>query len=361
MEKSLQGFIESVSGTGHLRVEHDYGDGFVRLQISEAERRQAAQDIRCSEHIVLELLRNSRDAHAAHVFLAMSREGDKRRITVVDDGCGIPETMHAHVFEPRVTSKLDTSHMDAWGMHGRGMALYSISVNSEVAKVADSAPDRGCSIVVNTDVRALPEKTDQSSFPTFTLSEDGTVAVRGPKNILRTTCEFAIESRSNCSVYVGSPAEVAATLYAYGMSTLSAVDRLFCHDVSEIPLAKRLATAGDPATFAELAGSMGLELSERTARRIMDGDITELYPVLDRVVISKQGAGQAGRKVAGKRAPVDARGLKLSPQEAKVLADAAKEAFGDIAQRYYLEECVEPSVRVRRDRITISIPVVKHP
>ena len=89
MSESLLDFVESVNGTSHLRVEQDFGDGFVRLNLSEAERRQAVQDIRSSEDIVLEMLRNSRDAHASHIFVAIGREGAKRNITVIDDGCGI--------------------------------------------------------------------------------------------------------------------------------------------------------------------------------------------------------------------------------------------------------------------------------
>ena len=213
---SLQEFVESVSGTSHLRVEYDFGDGFVRLQTSEAERRQAAQDIQCSEHIVLELLRNARDAHASHIFVAMSRNDDKRMFTIIDDGDGIPAAMHGHIFEPRVTSKLDTSHKDAWGLHGRGMALYSIQMNAESASVVYSAPKLGTSISVTTDTTKLPERTDQSTFPLFECPEPGRVNIRGPRNILRTICEFAIEHRSECSVFVGSPAEICAALYQYG-------------------------------------------------------------------------------------------------------------------------------------------------
>lgn len=58
----LTDFIEDVTGDSHLRVEDDLGDGFVRLRVSEAERRQARHDIRSSEDIVIEMLRNARDA-----------------------------------------------------------------------------------------------------------------------------------------------------------------------------------------------------------------------------------------------------------------------------------------------------------
>ena len=165
--QTLTTFVESVCGDSHLRVETDLGDGFVRLRSAEAERRQAAHDIRSTEDIVIEMLRNARDAQAKNVFLAVTREGGRRRLVMVDDGCGIPAALHGRVFEPRVTSKLDTMHLDKWGVHGRGMALYSIAVNAESARVAASAPGLGSSLLVETDLERVGEKTDQSTFPTF--------------------------------------------------------------------------------------------------------------------------------------------------------------------------------------------------
>lgn len=53
---------------------------------SEAERRQAAQDIRSSEDVVIELLRNARDAGASRIFLATQKTGNERLLTVLDDG-----------------------------------------------------------------------------------------------------------------------------------------------------------------------------------------------------------------------------------------------------------------------------------
>lgn len=357
MARSLEAFVEEVNGTSHLRVEHDFGGGFVRLRTSEAERRQAIQDIRCSESIVLELLRNARDAHATMIYVAMSREGSKRELTVIDNGDGIPTAMHEHVFEPRVTSKLDTSHIDTWGMHGRGMALYSIGVNAERAYIANSDTELGCALHVETDVSKLSEKADQSSFPTFTLGEDNTVAVRGPRNILRTACEFAIDSRATCAVYVGSPAEVVASLYEYGASSLSALDRAFCKDPSQLPIVKRFATAPDPETLSALASSCGLAVSERTARRVMNGEVAPLEPILDLVEI--RSATDQRNTVGSKRSKSSVSTVKLGKDDVVLLKNALKNAFETVADRYYLEGDVDPSVRIVRDRVVVSLPIVR--
>ena len=69
----LISFVASMTGEGNLRVEENLGEGFVRLRVSEAERRQAKHDIQHVEDIVIELLRNARDAGASQIFLATQK------------------------------------------------------------------------------------------------------------------------------------------------------------------------------------------------------------------------------------------------------------------------------------------------
>lgn len=357
-DHSLTSFIEEVCGESHLRVEDDLGDGFVRLRSAEAERRQARHDIRSTEDIVIEMLRNARDAGARNIFVALSRDGSKRRICMIDDGSGVPEAMRDKIFEPRVTSKLDTMHMDKWGVHGRGMALFSISENAESARVVSSAPRKGSSLVVVTDLKQLPEKTDQSSMPLFSYSEDGELQIRGPRNINRMVGEFAFEHSESLSVYCGSPTDIAATLYGYGCATVSANTRAFTSDPLDLPVAKRLCLAADPAAFAELAESIGLEMSERSCRRIMDGAIACLDPVSETIAIEGRDAekNEAKRR---KQRPLDARGLKIDPSDLTEFSDNLRGAFADLAKRYYLEEDVKPEIRVSRDGIHVDFPLSK--
>lgn len=357
-DEALEAFIENVCGDSHLRVEADLGDGFVRLKSAEAERRQAAHDIRSTEDIVIEMLRNARDAHAKSIFLAVSREGQRRRLVMIDDGDGVPAAMHERIFEPRVTSKLDSMHMDKWGVHGRGMALYSIAVNAETARVVASDAGRGAALVVETDLDRLGEKADQSSFPVFERTESGSIAVRGPKNILRTACEFAIECRHDCSVYLGSLTDIAATLYAFGLSSLTSAMRAFCTDASELPVAKRLSVAVDPAGFAEEAEALGLALSERSARRILDGEIAPVDALVNRVRI--EGDPEPRPSSRPSKAPAaDARGLKIAPDDLDAFSRRVARAFSELARDYYLEAEVKPEVHVGKDGVRIRIPIEK--
>ncbi len=45
--------------------------------------------------------------------------------------------------------------------------------------------------------------------------------MRGPRNILRTCAEFALEHRKDCEVFCGSFTEIVAAMYEYGMATLT--------------------------------------------------------------------------------------------------------------------------------------------
>lgn len=358
-DESLSAFVESVCGDSHLRVEDDLGGGFVRLKISEAERRQAAHDIRSTEDIVIEMLRNARDAHARSIFLAVGREGDVRRLTVLDDGDGVPPSMHEQVFEPRVTSKLDTAHVDKWGVHGRGMALYSISMNASKALIVASDSGMGSSFLVETDLNHLGEKADQSTFPSFERTEAGTIAVKGPRNIIRTSCEFSLEHRQDCTVYLGSATDIAATLRDFGNATLSRTARAFCDDYLLLPVCKRLCTAADPGQFAQIAASLGLDISERSARRIMDDDIAPVSPLLDRLRIGGNPSHGPQRPPRARAKSEDARGLKVDSADLDSFADGVADVYRSLARDYFLDPSVKPDVSVGKNQIHIVIPVEK--
>ena len=353
----LLGFVERVVGEGPLRVEESLGEGFVRLRVSEAERRQAKHDIRWVEDAVVELLRNARDADARTIYLATTREGSQRSVVCIDDGAGVPVSMRDRIFEARVTSKLDTMAMDKWGVHGRGMALFSIRHNASEAFVRASQPGGGSSFVTRFDCEVLPERADQSSWPQVGVDENGSLGVvRGPHNIVRVAVDFALDCRDQADVFFGSPSDILATLVERGRVALEGRPRLATvHGAQELPLWMRPALAATASELIDYASELGLSVSERTAYRVLAGDI-EAVPSLIATV-----ASHARGKVPAADIDLlkDRRGLKVAKTDLEDFSHSLQRAFRTLGDRYYLSLKAEPRVRVSRDSITVTFDIEK--
>ncbi len=352
-DTSLEQFIENVSGDAHLRVQDNLGFGYVRLKAAEAQRRQAKQDIRCFEDVVIEMLRNSRDAHARMIFLATWTEGARRQLTMLDDGDGVPESMHDIIFEPFVTSKLDSFRSDRWGVHGRGMALYSIRQNVQAAKVLASEPGLGSVFSVVNDSGVLPEKRDQSTLPSIVKDAEGKRLLRGPHNIVRTALEFAIDERNDLAVYLGSASEIASTLYWMGKGALDKV-QTDGGEAGEEPYIQRFGRCNDAAALAALSESLGLPLSTRTAYRIMAGEVKPLKALLEAVLGSNSQSqpGLKGKKAASKRLSA-----RIAPEDLEPLKHSVVDSYAAIAEAYYLEKEPDISVKVKGSELVIKVPL----
>ncbi|MCL1879316.1 MAG: ATP-binding protein [Actinomycetia bacterium] len=353
-EERLIDFVEQVSGGTRLRVEESLGDGFVRLRTEEAERRQAKHDIRHVEDAVCEMLRNARDAHAERIYIATSREGDRRCLVAIDDGDGIPKALQELVFDARVTSKLETMVEDEWGIHGRGMALFSIKSNVQRAWVVSSAPNLGSAIRLDIDTSHLAERSDQSSFPELKRNAEGRLEVAtGPKNITRTALEFALIHKDRLQVFLGSSSEIASTLCAHAQRNVSSDVLLFCDDPESVPVVWRLALANDAAELMMIAASIGLDLSERTAHRILSGQIAPVSDLVSRAQATSRRSG------GGVNIFRDSRGLKLAPEDIEAFSREMEKAFEGLAERYYLSLTDLPRVQVKGDMITVRFPIEK--
>lgn len=353
---SLLEFVSSVAGEELLKVEENLGDGFVRLRVSEAERRQAKHDIRCVEDACVELLRNSRDAGARRIFFATSKEGAIRRLVCIDDGEGVPAHLHEAVFEPRVTSKLDTMTVDTYGVHGRGMALYSLKANMVEAGVVWSQPEKGTALLAVADTSTLPERKDQSTWPEVEVTGGETAVIKGPHNIPRAVAEFALAA-PHVDVYVGSPAEVVSTMRRVATAE-HGVGRLFERGAGEhLPAWQRSATAVDTAELTGLSRSLyALPISERNAQRILSDEIGGLPPVAERLGARHVDAEAAPRRVDLAK---DRRSVRLEQMDLDALAAAAADAFRRIAEKYYLHTDVEPRVTATSDEIRIRLSMRK--
>lgn len=364
-DRSLVDFVSSVAGETFLKVEEHLGNGFVRLKTSEAERRQAKHDIQSVEDIVVELLRNARDAESRNIFLAFGREGDERRVTVVDDGCGIPVPMHALVFEPRVTSKLDTMVMDRYGVHGRGMALFSIKSNVAAAQVVTSGSGIGTAVRIVVDTRVLSERKDQSTWPAVLTDEEGEESERlkGPRNIIRMACEFALDS-PGVRLWAGSPAEVTATMYALAHEDLGA-QIVRVDDESRLPLWQRLSLADGAVDLVRRAAALGLDLSERNAHRVIGGEVRPLMQVRDQIrrgrPLTAAGSDEAAAQASGEPVDLSLDRRSVKPTAADLIALQARlaGAFEEFAKRYYLELKDLPKVTVGRKEITVRFHIDK--
>lgn len=350
----LLSFVSQVGGDRQLRVEENLGAGFVRLRVAEAERRQAKHDIRSVEDAVIEMLRNARDAGARHVYVATSREANLRTTTIIDDGDGIPPEMHQRIFDARVTSKLDTMRMDRWGVHGRGMALYAIRENVESVCVVSSDVGKGASIQLVSDAQRLSERADQSTWPHLGTDDEGNQSiVRGPRNIIRTCCEFALEEHGACEVYLGSPADIVATARRRVRPSLSHTDLLFLDDLEELPVLERLSAAADAVELAQVAQGVGLSISERTAHRIIAGEIRPLRSVWSRLT-HRSAKGNNEGIVDLQR---DRRGLHISEKDMGYFLRLMERDFSILGERYYLTLAADPKMRISKGKITVTFEV----
>jgi hypothetical protein len=353
-DDTLIDFISSVSGDAYLKVEESLGDGYVRLKISEAERRQAKHDIRGVEDIVVELMRNARDAHAQHIYIATARDGDVRAITVIDDGIGVPAHLHESVFEPRVTSKLETMVMDRWGVHGRGMALYSVRSNATSAAITSSDLHKGTAVRVTVNTAELAERADQSTWPIVERVEDGhLVVVRGPHNIVRRVLEFACE-HPEIDVCLGTPTEVLATLFAHARERSDTSALMFCDDRTKMLVWQRPAVSGDAAELVTVAGELGLPISERTAHRVLAGELAPLEAVVAQALPPEEPAATVKPDIYR-----DRRSLHIHAADMAAFRVELERAFNVVGERYYLGLRGEPKVTVGPNEIRVRFHVQK--
>jgi two-component system, NtrC family, nitrogen regulation sensor histidine kinase NtrY len=101
-------------GDAHVRWVADLPAVAVHVMARAAELRD----------VLLNLLENARLAEATVVRVAVTRDGDQTRVTVTDDGSGIPSELLHRVFEPHFSTRTSGSGLglaisrrviDGWG------------------------------------------------------------------------------------------------------------------------------------------------------------------------------------------------------------------------------------------------------
>ncbi len=295
----------------------DLGAGFARLTGVEGARRGPSR-ITHVEDALLELVRNSRDAGAANIYVASTLKDRRyRTLTVIDDGCGIPESHKDLILEPGVT----TRHLDpitepddpSATPHGAGLSLYQIKILSlETRVLSTSSPT---SIQATFDTETLPERTLQS--PT-----------RPSKTNLRSTLE-AFTYKTNVQArnptlnsYYGPPARILATL-------------LHNHIIQPERNSVRL---------REVALALGLGVSTRSVQRVLRGEVLPLESVSGVGVRGSRSRREVRRVDGG---PVLALGEKESQRIADILRQAARAGYMEVEDLRFESRPGEISVRAR--------------
>ena len=347
-EREVVDFVAQITDTARLRIEENLPHGFVRLKVAEAERRQAQHDIRSVEDIITELVRNSRDAGASNVLVAFQKEqGRYRKITVLDDGCGIPSDMHGLVFEPRVTSKSEDFEEDRYGVHGRGMALFSIKSRAMQTQIVSSQPGRGTVISVVVDTKKVPERSDQATLPVLSQTEEGESVGSGPHNVTRVLIEMSVDHRS-MDFYIGSFADMLATARALALS-------------GKAPGGPwdPLSTIDDARVLADISsGPMGLPVSERNAYRVLNDEIAPLdtaYAHAQHALKTSESRPRRRRVTGQFERQVRTRPLRrISREDLGEIGRGCSEVVDRVTERYYMHPTGEPRVRRGRGKLIIS-------
>lgn len=352
----LLDFVKSLADQETIAVEEDLGHGYVRLRVTEAERRQALQDIRSVEDVVKELVRNARDAGADHIYVSFQKEkGRWRNLCVLDNGRGIPPELHRKIFEARVTSKVKDVVEDYFGVHGRGMALFSIKQVVEEVRLVNSEVGRGTVIQARIDTLRVPERKDQSTFPRLEFNEEGTLeVVGGPRNVPRVLTEFILNAKGT-EIYLGSNAEILSTLYHHS----SALRKSWAGGKRDTghPLWFELGGIREGKALQRFAQEqLGLTVSERNAFRVLEYEIPPLISINE---LLSRGGGDPCIRRADLHRPTridwgDQLARRLTPQDLKLLGKKLSEVFQEIGNRCWLT-AEYPVIKRRKDRLIISL------
>ncbi|HEY3374137.1 MAG TPA: ATP-binding protein [Candidatus Aquicultor sp.] len=350
---SLLSFVANLTGDQYLKIEEDFGQGFVRLNISEAERRQAKHDIQSMEDIVLEMLRNSRDAGAKTIFVASTKEDNLiRKVTIIDDGDGVPVELHERIFEPRVTSKLENVITDRYGIHGRGMALFSIKQVADEVELVFAAPGRGSVFKVETSTGLLNEKKDQSTYPTIKYRKGEPIIIRGPHNIIRTVLEFNLDNQ-DLVIYLGSPTEILTT-----MCYLCAQDQVSLGEKSQdFKIWRCVNSAKSAAMLTDIAERrLGLRVSIRNAQRIMSARVEGVKPILETLTGQQESIKPQKQVDLLKEEPLTRR---IASEDFDSFARDIGDSFRALGEKYFIELSEAPDIQAERDSVRITLRLKK--
>ena len=126
-------------------------------------------------------------------------------------------------------------------------------------------------------------------------------------------------------------------------------------------------SAIEPSDLAKKAEELGLRISERSARRIMDGQVCALTPIFEIVQgqfienIKKKTNSLVSKRHHGDRnAAPDSLTTRrsISKTDINFLKDKIKDAFTEIERKYYLRD-TDINIKQRNGRIIIEYEMLE--
>ena len=180
--------------------------------------------------------------------------------------------------------------------------------------------------------------------------------MRGPHNIVRTCCEFALEERGACEVYLGSPAEIAATARAPRTpSPWTAPSSSSWTPSSACPSSSACAPPWTHAELRRQAALLGLDMSRADPPTgsfpARSGRFAALPPA-SRAARRRGGTAPREREVDLAPRPTGTQGGR--PADVEEFSRVMERDFSLLADRYYLSLAGEPRVRVSGQRVTVT-------
>ncbi len=152
MEKMIAGYLDFVRGEGHEQLKLVDLSGLVEKVAFDTRRRGADVTVSVEEKVQLMLrpmafercltnLMNNAVRYAKHIWVAARREEGRLKITIDDDGPGIPEEEYEEVFKPfyRVDHARDT----ATGNVGLGLPIAMDIVYGHGGKIELARSEHG--------------------------------------------------------------------------------------------------------------------------------------------------------------------------------------------------------------------------
>ncbi|MDP2300786.1 MAG: ATP-binding protein, partial [Actinomycetota bacterium] len=110
----------------------------------------------------------------------------------------------------------------------------------------------------------------------------------------------------------------------------------------------------DAAELTEVATAMGLAVSERTAHRILGGELVCLEALSAQLTGSEDPAPEAAPDIYR-----DRRSLRIHHSDLGAFRRELTRAFDVLADRYYLTLKGEPRVTIGRDTINVRFGIEK--